>query len=437
MARIENGVLRNWNNGETIDEAAYEQEREILRVALNDNYDRIIKKYDKEEVDALVNNVKDNVYTKTETYAKGELDLLQLTKNKQTFTATEGQTVFTLSNGSYTVNENRLWVYVGGVIQASGLGYAESSSTSFTLSEGVPAGTIVYAEWLEAVIPYQVGVGHSQTHEEGGQDEIDFTKLKNYNVITEHMAENAIDAHNASNISIADTESHFTATNVEGALDELFTSANSVKTNVSGAIGLPATVNDTGSQLAGYITTEKGRIASNMGDGSSADTLKYLVDRLGIRLDELATNVNTKGVTATSADTLTQLVTKVSQISTGKKSASGTVTSSASTLTFILGNNSSYGSYFVQVTGLDFIPSVIHLIEVNTGAITYMTVYNNGVMLPDYNTTISMNMVHSNTNVPFNPIGFRLDGVEAYTSSTGFRLPVKGASKSYKWYAFE
>lgn len=126
-------------------------------------------------------------------------------------------------------------------------------------------------------------------------------------------------ATDAASTTIADTGAHFTSTNVEGALDELFTSANSVKTNVSGAIGSPATVNDTGAQLASKITTEKGRIASEVGDGTSADSLQYLADRLIVRSDAIATAVNAKGVVATSADTLAQLGTKIGQIPTAGK----------------------------------------------------------------------------------------------------------------------
>jgi hypothetical protein len=46
MARISDAQLRDWNNGETMFEADYEQERSILKTAINDNYDRLIKKYE-------------------------------------------------------------------------------------------------------------------------------------------------------------------------------------------------------------------------------------------------------------------------------------------------------------------------------------------------------------------------------------------------------
>lgn len=54
MGRITDVIFRNWNNGETMNEADYEQEREIIRVAINDNYDRLLERYTKTEVDTLL-----------------------------------------------------------------------------------------------------------------------------------------------------------------------------------------------------------------------------------------------------------------------------------------------------------------------------------------------------------------------------------------------
>lgn len=45
MARINDTTLRDWNNGETMREADYEQERSLIQTAINDNYDRLIKNY--------------------------------------------------------------------------------------------------------------------------------------------------------------------------------------------------------------------------------------------------------------------------------------------------------------------------------------------------------------------------------------------------------
>jgi len=98
--------------------------------------------------------------------------------NKQEFTATANQSVFTITNGSYVVGSKTLEVVVKGITQPPSA-YTETSATSFTLSEPVPAGTRVVASWLEGKLP--VAFGHKSSHELGGQDELDITKLKNYN----------------------------------------------------------------------------------------------------------------------------------------------------------------------------------------------------------------------------------------------------------------
>jgi hypothetical protein len=55
MSKIDASAFRNWNNGETMYEADYEKERELIRVANNDNYDRLIKQYQILNKDGTVN----------------------------------------------------------------------------------------------------------------------------------------------------------------------------------------------------------------------------------------------------------------------------------------------------------------------------------------------------------------------------------------------
>ncbi|AIW03482.1 tail spike protein [Bacillus phage Moonbeam] len=110
---------------------------------------------------------------------KEKLDGLGKSRRRQLLTATvEGQKVFTITNGAYVVGSETLDVVVGTVPQPP-TSYTETSSTSITLSEGVPLGTKVLLYWLEGKVPVQFG--HNTTHYEDGQDPIDITKLKNYN----------------------------------------------------------------------------------------------------------------------------------------------------------------------------------------------------------------------------------------------------------------
>jgi len=103
---------------------------------------------------------------------------LEKAQRRQVLTATvEGQTVFTITNGSYVVGSETLRVTVGGVPQPPDA-YTETNSTTVTLSEGVPVGKKVMLEWLEGKLP--VAFGHNTSHYSDGQDPIDVTKLKNY-----------------------------------------------------------------------------------------------------------------------------------------------------------------------------------------------------------------------------------------------------------------
>jgi YD repeat-containing protein len=102
----------------------------------------------------------------------------QATINKQTWTATANQTVFTITNGSYVPNQGNIEVIVGSVPQITGIGFTETNTTTITLSEGVPAGTIVFARWFEGSM--SITKGHNNSHYLNGQDELDLTKLRNY-----------------------------------------------------------------------------------------------------------------------------------------------------------------------------------------------------------------------------------------------------------------
>lgn len=88
------------------------------------------------------NSVDKNMYVWTGTVWRkfNELSVL-----REEIIATSGQTVFTLSTLTYTPGVNGLFVYVDGVRQFDSA-FTEDSSTQFTLSEGVPAGTVVLAE---------------------------------------------------------------------------------------------------------------------------------------------------------------------------------------------------------------------------------------------------------------------------------------------------
>jgi hypothetical protein len=132
-------------------------------------------------------------------------------------------------------------------------------------------------------------------------------------------------SHNASEISVADSGNHFAGTNVETALDELFQFANNGKTDIASVVGSPATSGDTFATLKTHIQNSK---------------------------NTMATNLSNKGQASNGTETLQSLASKIGNVSTGKKFASGTTTSSGST---------SY--YNISISGLDFTPSSVVVVR--------------------------------------------------------------------------
>ena len=61
----------------------------------------------------------------------------------QSFLAIAGQTLFTLTNFTYTIGTNSLLVWINGQKQQLPRDFVETSTTSFTLIEGVVAGDYV------------------------------------------------------------------------------------------------------------------------------------------------------------------------------------------------------------------------------------------------------------------------------------------------------
>ena len=98
-----------------------------------------------------------------ELYVTDVQDSTTLDCFEELFTATEGQTLFTLTEGTYQVGESRLTICVNGAQQPS-TAYTETSSSSFTFVSGLSAGDSVIARYFNSRITSNIVV---QAHNHG------------------------------------------------------------------------------------------------------------------------------------------------------------------------------------------------------------------------------------------------------------------------------
>jgi hypothetical protein len=229
MSRIDPNSMRNWNDGDTMHESDYESERLTLITAINDNYARLIKSYfvlnadgtvkSTQNLDTAINFIKfkenshislsldtatsvltidvkpgsvqtsdlaDSIITTSKmvdgaiTQPKLGIDIQASVGDEYTWTATDGQTAFTLPpDKTYSVGvAGSLTLVVGGVEQSLSA-FTQTSPSSITTSEGVYAGTKVTLRWRKGLMPTTT-VGHQSTHQKGGLDSIRIDTLDQY-----------------------------------------------------------------------------------------------------------------------------------------------------------------------------------------------------------------------------------------------------------------
>lgn len=65
------------------------------------------------------------------------------TVRRQDYTATDGQTVFVLTNFVYSPGAGNLQVYINGQLQRVTVDYTETNQTTVTLTEGADVGDLV------------------------------------------------------------------------------------------------------------------------------------------------------------------------------------------------------------------------------------------------------------------------------------------------------
>lgn len=176
-------------------------------------------------------------------------------------------------------------------------------------------------------------------------------------------------------------------TTIVASLNELFQFANDGKTNIASVIGSPATNGDTFAQLKTHIQNAKSKGAANL---------------------------TAKGTIASDTESLDSLMSKIANVNTGKKWASGTIT--------LTSNN------YNSISGLTFKPSIIVLYHLTTGyyytfigtpdrGFNTMTMWMGG--FDNYNSNI--------TGISDKSVTVNNDGITFYSRSNA----------TFNWVAFE
>lgn len=149
----------------------------------------------------------------------------------------------------------------------------------------------------------------------------------------------------------------------------------------------------------------------------------------------VANALTTKGVTASPADTFTLLATKIGQINTGKKFASGTTTVSANNISFTMADGSARTSSAVTVSGLDFDPSLILLVITGgSGNIYPATIYQKKASFSNSHPSVNISLFRDSS-----PPSYYRETGGAYVSYGSFRIPANPFSvgETASWYAYE
>lgn len=197
-------------------------------------------------------------------------------------------------------------------------------------------------------------------------------------------------------VTITDAANKFTATDVEGALSELFTFANDGKNGTISVVGLPATSGNTFAQVNAHIQNAKNKGAANL---------------------------TAKGTAANGSESLDVLMGKIANVSTGKKFATGTVKSSYFESNFTRKSGVVITNYSINVKGLAFKPSVIiAYLESDDSFILYKENFD-----PDFSTIVGSEFFKSISPLRVNETEFFLPA--------GYATSQREAQ--YTWWAYE
>lgn len=154
----------------------------------------------------------------------------------------------------------------------------------------------------------------------------------------------------------------------------------------------------------------------------------------------IATAITNMGVTASPTDAFALLAEKIGQIFTGKKFATGTTTSSSSSLPFVRSYGTSNNLSYFNIIGLGFIPEfIISISESPADSSPYFTLYRAtdfiGSSTVQQTKVISGSFQTESGGTDGTLWGYKLS-TNCYVSETAIQLPASSfLNIPIRWYA--
>ena len=149
--------------------------------------------------------------------------------------------------------------------------------------------------------------------------------------------------------------------------------------------------------------------------------------------DLIASAITDRGIATQNDATFQQMADNIKAMPGGVNFATGTL-SSSSAMTFTKSDGSDISSATLTVSGLNFKPKYIHAIRTNTATLVkhittyYSEIGNAQEVITQYQ------LANGSVNSESLTI---LNGIQAaYVNDSGFRIPVRESSVSYRWVAY-
>lgn len=204
--------------------------------------------------------------------------------------------------------------------------------------------------------------------------------------------------------------------------DKLFQYANNGKTSIANVIG-GLSASNTHTEIANRITAINNVLNDSL-QSNDRSTLTRTIDWLNQRKNDIAWHLNQKNVGANGGEGMATLISKIGNINTGKRYASGTVKSSSFGCVFNSQNNDVGGTFFeVTVDNLTFKPRIIIVRKL----------YSEYVVV----TTYHADLFTKNGQIDMDGRAITTSGGSAHVDDRCFVLPVQEGNKDYAWEAFD